>query len=197
MKSTDGLESEEGLTINRPESVLTERTNDDLRIGKDEDEDKKLDRRQKNSSISKATKVSNIRNVANTVERQANEAQMTYANNITTTLTDQQQQQEFPTKIKPMLSTLVDKPFDSKDWVFEIKWDGVRPILLLHKKKGILELQSRNGKLVTHRYPELVKELTSSSSSTPSSFTSLVIKCKATKMIIYFIIIYDKNRKQW
>src|SRR5215216_6960592 len=167
MKSTDGLESEEDLTINRPESVLTGRTNDDLRIGKDKDEDKKLDRRQKNSSISKATKVSNIRNVVNTIERQANEAQMTYANNITTTLTDQQQQQkgEFPTKIKPMLSTLVDKPFDSKDWVFEIKWDGVRSILLLHKKKGILELQSRNGKLVTHRYPELVKELTSTSSS--------------------------------
>src|SRR5215207_4566247 len=196
MKSTDGSESEEDLTINKPESVLTGRTNDDLKIGKDEDEDKK-DRRQKNSSIAKATKVSNTRNVVNTVERQANEAQMTYANNITTTLTDQQQQQKFPTKIKPMLSTLVDKPFDSKDWVFEIKWDGVRPILLLHKKKGILELQSRNGKLVTHRYPELVKELTSSSSSTPSSFTSLVIKCKATKMIIYFIIIYDKNRKQW
>src|SRR5215216_1166877 len=63
MKSTDGLESEEDLTINRPESVLTGRTNDDLRIGKDKDEDKKLDRRQKNSSISKATKVSNIRNV--------------------------------------------------------------------------------------------------------------------------------------
>src|SRR5215207_7348883 len=117
MKSTDGSESEEDLTINKPESVLTGRTNDDLKIGKDEDEDKK-DRRQKNSSIAKATKVSNTRNVVNTVERQANEAQMTYANNITTTLTDQQQQQkqqkgEFPTKIKPMLSTLVDKPFDS------------------------------------------------------------------------------------
>src|ERR687897_548833 len=93
MKSTDGSESEEDLTINKPESVLTGRTNDDLKIGKDEDEDKK-DRRQKNSSIAKATKVSNIRNVANTVERQANEAQMTYANNITTTLTDQQQQQQ-------------------------------------------------------------------------------------------------------
>src|SRR5918996_2854753 len=46
MKSTDGLESEEDLTINRPESVLTGRTNDDLRIGKDEDEDEdKEDRR--------------------------------------------------------------------------------------------------------------------------------------------------------
>src|SRR5215216_4089737 len=199
MKSTDGLESEEDLTINKPESVLTGRTNDDLKIGKDEDEDKKLDRRQKNSSISKATKVSNIRNVVNTIERQANEAQMTYANNITTTLTDQQQQQqqkgEFPTKIKPMLSTLVDKPFDSKDWVFEIKWDGVRSILLLHKRKGILELQSRNGKSITHRYPELVKELTSTSSSltSSSSSTSSVIKCKESVVLDGEIVVLDKK----
>ena len=196
MKSTDGLESEEDLTINRPESVLTGRTNDDLRIGKDEDEDEdKEDRRQKNSSIAKATKESNTRNVINTIERQANEAQMTYANNITTTLTDQQQKEEFPTKIKPMLSTLVDKPFDSKDWVFEIKWDGVRSILLLHKKKGILELQSRNGKSITHRYPELVKELTSTSSSltSSSSSTSSVIKCKESVVLDGEIVVLDKK----
>src|SRR5215218_6173929 len=41
MKSTDGSESEEDLTMNRPESVLTGRTSDELRIGKDKDEDKK------------------------------------------------------------------------------------------------------------------------------------------------------------
>jgi bifunctional non-homologous end joining protein LigD len=196
MKSTDGLESEEDLTINRPESVLTGRTNDDLRIGKNEEDEDKKDRRQKNSSIAKATKMSSARNIVNTIERQTNESQMAYANNITTTLTDQQQKEEFPTKIKPMLSTLVDKPFDSKDWVFEIKWDGVRSILLLHKKKGVLELQSRNGKLITHRYPELVKELTStssSSSSTSSSYTSSVIKCKESAILDGEIVVLDKK----
>lgn len=196
MKSTDGLESEEDLTINRPESVLTGRTNDDLRIGKDEDEDKE-DRRQKNPSIARATKVSNTGNVVDIVERQANQPQMTYADNITTTLTDQQplQKGEFPSKVKPMLSTLVDKPFDSKDWVFEIKWDGVRSILLLHKKKGIIELQSRNGKLITHRYPELVKELTSTSSSSSdfSSSTSSLIKCKESAVLDGEIVVLDKK----
>jgi bifunctional non-homologous end joining protein LigD len=193
MKSADGLESEEDLTINRPESVLTGRTNDDLRIGKDEEDEDKKDRRQKNSSIAKANFA---RNVVNTTERQSNKAQMTYANNITTTtLTDQQLQQEFPTKIKPMLSTLVDKSFNSKDWVFEIKWDGVRSILLLHKKKGILELQSRNGKSITHRYPELVKELTFSSSSTSSSSssTSSIIKCKESVVLDGEIVVLDKK----
>jgi bifunctional non-homologous end joining protein LigD len=198
MKSTDGLESEEDLTINRPESVLTGRTNDDLRIGKDEDEDKE-DRRQKNPSIARATKVSNTGNVVDIVERQANQPQMTYADNITTTLTDQQplQKGEFPSKVKPMLSTLVDKPFDSKDWVFEIKWDGVRSILLLHKKKGIIELQSRSGKLITHRYPELVKELTSTSTSSSSpdfsSSTSSVIKCKESAVLDGEIVVLDKK----
>ena len=27
---------------------------------------------------------------------------------------------------RPMLATLVDQPFDSKDWVYETKWDGFR-----------------------------------------------------------------------
>jgi len=64
---------------------------------------------------------------------------------------------EFPTAIKPMLATLIDKPFDNKDWVFEVKWDGVRAILFLHKIKGILKIVSRNGKTITHRYPELIE----------------------------------------
>ena len=31
-------------------------------------------------------------------------------------------------KIKPMLATAIDKPFNNKEWVFEVKWDGVRAI---------------------------------------------------------------------
>jgi bifunctional non-homologous end joining protein LigD len=27
---------------------------------------------------------------------------------------------------RPMLATLVDQPFDSKDWLYETKWDGFR-----------------------------------------------------------------------
>ena len=36
---------------------------------------------------------------------------------------------------RPMLATLVDKPFDDKEWVFETKWDGFR---LITEKRGIL-----------------------------------------------------------
>jgi bifunctional non-homologous end joining protein LigD len=33
-----------------------------------------------------------------------------------------------------MLATLVDKPFDSDDWLYEIKWDGYRAITFLDGK---------------------------------------------------------------
>src|ERR687895_2521988 len=118
--------------------------------------------------------------IENTIKKQANKAQTTmYVNNNTITkVTGQQQKEEFPPKVKPMLSTLVDKPFDNKDWVFEIKWDGVRSILLFHKSKRILELQSRNSKSITYRYPELIKAL---SFSMPSS--SSIIKCKESVVL--------------
>ena len=61
--------------------------------------------------------------------------------------------ESFPTSIKPMLAVAVDKPFDNKDWAFEIKWDGVRSILFFNKPK--LEIHSRNGLTITHRYPEI------------------------------------------
>ncbi len=58
-----------------------------------------------------------------------------------------------------MLAGHTDTPFDNKDWVFEVKWDGVRAILLRNKAKGITEIQSRNGKNITHRYPEITKAI--------------------------------------
>src|ERR687898_903800 len=174
MKLTDESESEEDLTINRPESVLTGRTNDDLKIGTNED---KTDRSR--TIIEK-----------NTIKKQVNETQITHASNVGT-VTAKQQKEEFPARVKPMLSTLVDKPFDSKDWIFEVKWDGVRSILLFHKSKGILELQSRNGKSITHRYPELIKAL---SFSMPSShYSSSVIKCKESVVLDGEIVVLDKK----
>src|ERR687891_741530 len=99
MKLADGSESEEDLTNNRPESVLTGRTNDDLEIRED-NEDKKAR--------------THTEDIENAIKKQTNKAQTTmYVNNNTITkVTGQQQKEEFPTKVKPMLSTLVDKPFN-------------------------------------------------------------------------------------
>lgn len=55
-----------------------------------------------------------------------------------------------PTFIKPMLATLVDKPFDDAGWVYEIKWDGYRAISYLDK--GNVEMKSRNDKSFNEKF---------------------------------------------
>jgi bifunctional non-homologous end joining protein LigD len=56
--------------------------------------------------------------------------------------------------IKPMLAHPFENAFDNKDWVFEVKWDGVRAILFKNNRE--IRIQSRNGNDITKRYPEVV-----------------------------------------
>lgn len=55
-----------------------------------------------------------------------------------------------------MLATLVDKPFDGKDWIFEIKWDGYRA---LARKKKQVSLISRGQKSFNRQFPLIVEEV--------------------------------------
>jgi bifunctional non-homologous end joining protein LigD len=58
---------------------------------------------------------------------------------------------------RPMLATLADNPFDSKEWVYETKWDGFR--LIAEVKPHSVRLYSRNGIEVTARYPTIAQAL--------------------------------------
>lgn len=58
-----------------------------------------------------------------------------------------------PTIIRPMLATAIAKPFDSPDWLFEIKWDGYRAVAFVENNK--VRLVSRNQNELTGQYPEL------------------------------------------
>jgi len=58
-----------------------------------------------------------------------------------------------PAKTGLMLATSIDRPFSDPQWVFEIKWDGVRTLARI--SGGRLKLISRNGLDVTSQYPEL------------------------------------------
>src|SRR5260370_31104697 len=58
--------------------------------------------------------------------------------------------------LRPMLATLIDSPFDDKDWVFETKWDGFR---MIAKTGGSVSLYSRGGKDVTRRYTAVAEAL--------------------------------------
>jgi bifunctional non-homologous end joining protein LigD len=56
-----------------------------------------------------------------------------------------------------MLATLQDRPFSGPDWIFEIKYDGVR--VLAARNGDTVELYGRNGTSITSRYPELCAAL--------------------------------------
>jgi DNA ligase D-like protein (predicted ligase)/DNA ligase D-like protein (predicted 3'-phosphoesterase) len=57
---------------------------------------------------------------------------------------------------KPMLAQTADAPFNSEDWIFEIKWDGIRAISYVDNEVSI---RSRNDKEMKQNFPEIVDEL--------------------------------------
>lgn len=65
-------------------------------------------------------------------------------------------------RVEPMLATLSEQPFSDPNWLFEIKWDGVRALARIGN--GKLKLLSRKGVDITARYPELA--------SLPDSFAA-------------------------
>lgn len=68
-----------------------------------------------------------------------------------------------PPVIAPCLATGGGEPFDDPDWLFEVKWDGVRAIATVQRpgagtkesNDGLTRLVSRNGNDISPAYPEL------------------------------------------
>ena len=58
-----------------------------------------------------------------------------------------------PRRVEPMLSTLIDAPFSDPNWLFELKWDGMRALTRLDQ--GRWELWSRTGRDARAQFPEL------------------------------------------
>jgi bifunctional non-homologous end joining protein LigD len=56
--------------------------------------------------------------------------------------------------IKPMLAQSVNKPPDSENYLYEIKWDGVRALIALDE--GQIRISSRNQVDITGKFPELL-----------------------------------------
>ena len=62
-----------------------------------------------------------------------------------------------PRDVEPMLCTLVSRPFDRENWIFEIKWDGYRTIAEITESS--VRLHSRKRKSLNGYFPELVETL--------------------------------------
>jgi bifunctional non-homologous end joining protein LigD len=155
IKANDQFASSEDLTVTKPESVLTRRA---------------VSTRQNETGDRRQTETMTITNKGHTKDDDVSDEKKN-ATSIP----------QFSINVKPMLATAVDEPFDDKRWVFEIKWDGVRSIFFWHKTKGIFKMQSRSGKDITHRYPELIRPLKSA------------IRCKESIILDGEIVVLDKD----
>jgi bifunctional non-homologous end joining protein LigD len=87
--------------------------------------------------------------------------------------------EDFFSRVVPMLASPVDNAFNDNEWVFEIKWDGVRAILF--KENDKIKLQSRSGNDITDKYPEIV-----------TSARECLKGCKST-IIDGEIVVLDEN----
>ncbi|HLS95999.1 MAG TPA: DNA ligase D [Sphingobacterium sp.] len=65
--------------------------------------------------------------------------------------------QPFYVAVEPMLATLVDRPFDSEDWLYEVKWDGYRALAFMDGAQ--VDLKSRNGKSFNEKFYPIYDEL--------------------------------------
>jgi bifunctional non-homologous end joining protein LigD len=64
-----------------------------------------------------------------------------------------------PFRVKPMLATLVQKPLNSRGWVYEEKYDGYR--ILAYKEGSRITLLSRNAKDRTDTFSGIAKAVAS------------------------------------
>ncbi|MET0635481.1 MAG: DNA ligase D [Chitinophagaceae bacterium] len=73
------------------------------------------------------------------------------------TLVKQGKKEKFPVDLSPMFATLVDEPFDSDEWIYEVKWDGYRAVAFVNGNK--VELKSRNNKSFDEKFYPVYAEL--------------------------------------
>lgn len=52
-----------------------------------------------------------------------------------------------------MMATLADSPPEGEEWLYEIKWDGIRALCFI--ENGQVQIYSRSGNRCTQQYPEL------------------------------------------
>jgi bifunctional non-homologous end joining protein LigD len=58
-----------------------------------------------------------------------------------------------PSTVEPMLACIASKPPQGDQWIYEVKWDGVRALCKVHA--GKLHISSRRGLRSEQHYPEL------------------------------------------
>src|SRR5712692_10181576 len=58
-----------------------------------------------------------------------------------------------PDTLAPMLPGGTSEPFDSVDYLFEVRWDGLRALAFI--EGGAYHLQDQSGRNISELFPEL------------------------------------------
>ncbi|WP_028981609.1 DNA ligase D [Sporocytophaga myxococcoides] len=66
-------------------------------------------------------------------------------------------EQPMPHQIQPMMATLLEEPFNNKNWIFEIKWDGYRAVAEVNHTD--VQLYSRNNNSFNQLFKPVLVEL--------------------------------------
>ena len=74
------------------------------------------------------------------------------------------QKKTFPDFVSPMMAQSAKEPFDSPDWIFEIKLDGYRAITVFDVA-GKPHLWSRNGLPLEQKFPAISQSVVSAETS--------------------------------
>jgi bifunctional non-homologous end joining protein LigD len=64
--------------------------------------------------------------------------------------------ESFPDEMRPMQAASAEAPFSSSDYIFEVKWDGLR-CMVFRDREGHVHLQDRGLNDLTSDLPEVVK----------------------------------------
>ena len=67
---------------------------------------------------------------------------------------DQPQVDLLRSPVEPMLAEIRDEAFDSEDYLYEVKWDGIRALISLDE--GEITIRSRSQRNITKHFPELL-----------------------------------------
>ena len=142
MKLNDGYASKKDILL-KDKSVASGKTLDEIAEAPDNvygQKEKTLMKKKSLASGSKKTKS------GSSEKKNANSESKEKLNSLISEGVPKQ----FPTRMIPMLATLVDKPFDRDGWIYEIKWDGYRAMAFM--KDGEAELKSRNDKPFNEKF---------------------------------------------
>jgi bifunctional non-homologous end joining protein LigD len=66
---------------------------------------------------------------------------------------DQPQVDWLKDPVSPMLAESRSTPFDSPDYLYEVKWDGIRALISLDE--GQVTIRSRSQRVITEKFPDL------------------------------------------